>query len=109
MCRLGGSVIAASDESFGFKERLIDSAEPTFVPGTYDLRGEVVDGWETRRHAGPAGEKPAMVAEQKQIDAVLSVRLEPGSRDGRAPASVRRKRPRRVAAPERKAARRAAR
>ena len=48
---LGGSVVAASDESFGFKERLIDPAEPAFVPGTYDLRGEVVDGWETRRHA----------------------------------------------------------
>jgi allantoicase len=53
---LGGSVIAASDESFGVKERLIDPSEPAFVPGTYDLRGEVVDGWETRRHAGPAGD-----------------------------------------------------
>lgn len=51
-CRaVGGSVVAASDESFGFKERLIDPAEPNFVPGTFDLRGEVVDGWETRRHA----------------------------------------------------------
>jgi allantoicase len=48
---LGGSVVAASDESFGVKERLIEPAEPAFVPGTYDDRGEVVDGWETRRHA----------------------------------------------------------
>jgi allantoicase len=48
---IGGSVVAASDESFGFKERLIEPSEPAFVPGTYDLRGEVVDGWETRRHA----------------------------------------------------------
>ncbi|BBY60730.1 hypothetical protein [Mycolicibacterium sarraceniae] len=55
-CRaVGGSVVAASDESFGFKERLIDCAEPHFVPGTFDLRGEVVDGWETRRHA-PQGD-----------------------------------------------------
>ncbi len=53
---LGGSVVAASDESFGFKERLVAPAEPAFVPGTYDLRGEVVDGWETRRHAGPGGD-----------------------------------------------------
>lgn len=53
---VGGSVVAASDESFGFKERLVDPVEPAFVPGTYDLRGEVVDGWETRRHAGPAGD-----------------------------------------------------
>jgi len=49
---LGGSVVAVSDESFGVKERLIDPTEPAFVPGTYDLRGEVVDGWETRRHTG---------------------------------------------------------
>src|ERR1700738_1226671 len=48
---LGGSVVAASDESFGVKERLIEPGEPAFVPGTYDDRGEVVDGWETRRHA----------------------------------------------------------
>jgi allantoicase len=53
---VGGSVVAASDESFGFKERLIDPAEPAFAPGTFDLRGEVVDGWETRRHAGPGGD-----------------------------------------------------
>jgi len=51
-CRaVGGSVVAVSDESFGFKENLIEPAEPNFVPGTFDLRGEVVDGWETRRHA----------------------------------------------------------
>lgn len=53
---VGGSVVAASDESFGFKERLVDPGEPAFVPGTYDLRGEVVDGWETRRHSGPDGD-----------------------------------------------------
>lgn len=29
---LGGSVVAASDESFGFKERLIEPGEPAFVP-----------------------------------------------------------------------------
>jgi len=48
---IGGRVVAASDESFGVKEHLIDVGEPAFVPGTYDMRGEVVDGWETRRHA----------------------------------------------------------
>ncbi len=41
----------------------------------------------------------------EQVREVLDEALEPGSRDGRAPASVRRKRPRRVPAPERKAAR----
>ena len=53
---LGGSVVAASDESFGFKERLVEPSEPAFVPGTYDLRGEVVDGWETRRYVGGGGD-----------------------------------------------------
>jgi allantoicase len=53
---IGGSVLAASDESFGFKEWLVDPNAPAFVPGTYDHRGEVVDGWETRRHAGPDGD-----------------------------------------------------
>jgi allantoicase len=53
---LGGSVVAASDESFGFKERLIAPGDPAFTPGVYDLRGEVVDGWETRRHAGGCGD-----------------------------------------------------
>jgi len=43
----------------------------------------------------------------EQIREVLDEALEPGARDGRAPPSVRRKRPRRVATPERKAARRA--
>jgi ATP-dependent Lon protease len=43
----------------------------------------------------------------EEIREVLDEALEPGSRDGRAPVSVRRKRPRRVATPERKAARRA--
>src|ERR1700759_5595996 len=54
--KLLGRVVGANDDWFGFKEELIDPAEPAFVPGTYDLRGEVVDGWETRRHAGPAGD-----------------------------------------------------
>lgn len=53
---LGGSVLAASDESFGVKESLLVAAAPAFLPGTFDLRGEVVDGWETRRHAGAAGD-----------------------------------------------------
>ena len=46
---LGAGVVAASDESFGDKEHLLVEAEPHFVPGRYDHRGEVVDGWETRR------------------------------------------------------------
>jgi allantoicase len=46
---LGGTVVAASDESFGDKENLLNPRAATFVPGRYGNRGEIVDGWETRR------------------------------------------------------------
>ena len=50
---LGGSVIAASDESFGEKENLLTPAPAAFEPGHYGPRGEIVDGWETRRRRVP--------------------------------------------------------
>jgi len=46
---LGGSVVAASDESFGDKENLLTPGPAAFEPGHYGNRGEIVDGWETRR------------------------------------------------------------
>ncbi|SDL99043.1 allantoicase [Nonomuraea jiangxiensis] len=58
---LGGSVLAASDESFGFKETLLVPAAPDFTPGRYDHRGEIVDGWETRRRRGEPGHDWAIV------------------------------------------------
>jgi allantoicase len=50
---LGAGVVAASDESFGDKEHLLTPEPADFTPGTYDHRGEVVDGWETRRRREP--------------------------------------------------------
>ncbi len=50
---LGGSVLAASDESFGEKENLLNPAPAAFEPGHYGPRGEIVDGWETRRRRAP--------------------------------------------------------
>jgi allantoicase len=46
---LGASVMAASDESFGEKENLLTPTAAVFEPGHYGNRGEIVDGWETRR------------------------------------------------------------
>ena len=46
---LGASVMSASDESFGDKENLLKPSPAAFEPGHYGNRGEIVDGWETRR------------------------------------------------------------
>ena len=58
LLRLRGSVVAASDEFFAAKENLIKPGAPTFVPETYDAKGQVYDGWETRRRRGPGGTQP---------------------------------------------------
>ena len=50
---LGGSVVAASDESFGDMENLLTPGAAVFEPGRYGNRGEIVDGWETRRRRLP--------------------------------------------------------
>ncbi len=53
---LGGSVVWANDEFFGMKENLVTPAAPTFSPHTFNLEGQIVDGWETRRRrAGGPG------------------------------------------------------
>ena len=46
---LWGTVMAASDEAFGDKENLLNPDPPLNEPGHYGNRGEIVDGWETRR------------------------------------------------------------
>jgi allantoicase len=58
LLRLRGSVVAASDEFFAAKENLIKASAPAFVPDTYDAKGQVYDGWETRRRRGPGGAPP---------------------------------------------------
>lgn len=51
--RLGGGVVAASDETFAAKENLVLPSTPGFAPGTFGPRGQVYDGWETRRRRDP--------------------------------------------------------
>jgi allantoicase len=51
--RLGTSVLAASDEFFGDKESLLRPEPPAHRPGTFGHKGQVVDGWESRRRRGP--------------------------------------------------------
>ncbi|MFC6085696.1 allantoicase [Sphaerisporangium aureirubrum] len=49
----GGSVLAASDESFAERQSLILPGASTFRPHTFGARGQVYDGWETRRRRDP--------------------------------------------------------
>ncbi|SUE31941.1 allantoicase [Nocardia farcinica] len=58
---LGGAVIWADDEFFAEKENLIVPEAPEFRPATYGHRGQVYDGWETRRHRGLPGDAAAVV------------------------------------------------
>jgi allantoicase len=47
--RLGATVLSATDEFFGAKERLLNAAEPEWRAGVYDDNGKWMDGWESRR------------------------------------------------------------
>jgi len=47
--RLGTRVVFATDDFFADKSRLIDPADPVFVPDKYDDNGKWMDGWESRR------------------------------------------------------------
>ena len=56
---LRGSVVAASDEFFAEKENLIKPGAATFRPSTFGHKGQVYDGWETRRRRSAVGGLPA--------------------------------------------------
>lgn len=51
--RIGGAVVAANDEFFGGKDRLIAPEAPVWKEGLYTERGKWMDGWETRRRREP--------------------------------------------------------
>jgi allantoicase len=51
--QLGGSIICASDEFFAGSENLIKAEPPGFAARTFGPRGQVYDGWETRRRRSP--------------------------------------------------------
>ncbi len=53
---MGGSVLLANDETFAEKENLVKVAPATFTPHTMGPRGQVYDGWETRRRRSPGAD-----------------------------------------------------
>jgi allantoicase len=55
---LRGSVIAASDEFFAEKENLIKPGPAAHQPHTFGHKGQVYDGWETRRRRDAGGSLP---------------------------------------------------
>lgn len=58
---LGGSVIWANDEFFAEKENLVSPRPSEYRPATFGNKGQVYDGWETRRHRGKPGDDAAVV------------------------------------------------
>ncbi len=51
--RVGGGVVWANDESFAERENLIRPTDPVFQPATFGHKGQIYDGWETRRRREP--------------------------------------------------------
>jgi allantoicase len=56
---LGGGVVAASDEFFAAADNLVSAEPPRFEPRTFGAKGQVYDGWETRRRREGAREGAA--------------------------------------------------
>ncbi|MFI5779833.1 allantoicase [Nocardia sp. NPDC051570] len=56
---LGGAVVWADDESFAEKENLIRPEASTYAPATFGHKGQVYDGWETRRRRRAGGAAPS--------------------------------------------------
>ncbi|MEU4220315.1 allantoicase [Actinoplanes sp. NPDC026623] len=49
----GGGVVFANDELFAAADHLVEPAAPEFAPRTFGQKGQVYDGWETRRRRQP--------------------------------------------------------
>jgi allantoicase len=50
---LGGGVVGCNDEFFAPADSLVAAHEPSFTPQTFGAKGQVYDGWETRRRRTP--------------------------------------------------------
>ena len=49
----GGAVIWADDEAFAEQDNLFNPSPAAFQPATFGHKGQVYDGWETRRRREP--------------------------------------------------------
>lgn len=55
--RVGGSVVWANDELFAERENLIKPSRPEFQPWSFGHKGQIFDGWETRRRREPGADE----------------------------------------------------
>ncbi len=55
---LGAGVIDANDELFAEKENLLVAKPAEFRPHTFGHKGQIMDGWETRRRRGADASEP---------------------------------------------------
>ncbi len=53
---LGGGVVATNDEFFAAADNLVSPEAPTYAPRTFGAKGQVYDGWETRRRREPGSD-----------------------------------------------------
>lgn len=105
--RVGGSVVAANDEGFAARENLIRPEAALFTPHTFGPKGQVMDGWETRRRREPGHDWAIVrlglpgVVRALVVDTAFFTgkypRGVPGRRRGRGPPRLGRARGRRVA------------
>ncbi|WP_116048281.1 allantoicase [Amycolatopsis palatopharyngis] len=58
--RFGGTVMWATDELFAEKENLVNPWTPRHQPETFGPKGQLYDGWETRRRREP-GDDSALI------------------------------------------------
>lgn len=49
----GSGIVHTNDEFFAAADHLLKPSRPLFVPHTFDHRGQVYDGWESRRRREP--------------------------------------------------------
>ncbi|WP_340687323.1 allantoicase [Amycolatopsis coloradensis] len=55
--KFGGTVMWATDELFAEKENLVNPWVPAHQTETFGPKGQVYDGWETRRHREPGDDQ----------------------------------------------------
>lgn len=55
--RVGGSVVWANDELFAERENLIKPARAEYQPWSFGHKGQIYDGWETRRRREPGSDQ----------------------------------------------------